>query len=99
MTLSAFVCRVIDFLIGVGDQLRNPGEEPQAQAEDAVGEEPQDAVGEELKPEEREPIIPFQQAGVEAIHGLDGQGPKEVGKDIQDRMTNSDAKIRSVIMS
>nr|GLL17100.1 notchless protein homolog [Ipomoea trifida] len=35
---------------------------------DAVGEEPQDAVGEELKPEEQEPIIPFQQAGVQAIH-------------------------------
>ena len=47
LTLSAFVGRVIDFLIGVGDQLQNPGEEPQAQAEDAVGEEPQDAVGEE----------------------------------------------------
>nr|GMD77924.1 hypothetical protein Iba_chr13cCG8030 [Ipomoea batatas] len=55
----------------------------------AVGEVPQDAVGEELEPEEQEPIIPFQQAGVEAIHGLDGQGPKEVGKDIQDGMTNS----------
>nr|GMD74335.1 hypothetical protein Iba_chr13aCG4300 [Ipomoea batatas] len=56
MTLSAFVGRVIDFLIGVGDQLRNPreepqakaeGEEPQAQVEDAVREEPQDSVGEE----------------------------------------------------
>nr|GMD74336.1 hypothetical protein Iba_chr13aCG4310 [Ipomoea batatas] len=56
MTLSAFVGRVIDFLIGVGDQLRNPreepqakaeGEEPQAQVEDAIREEPQDSVGEE----------------------------------------------------
>nr|GMD74337.1 hypothetical protein Iba_chr13aCG4320 [Ipomoea batatas] len=74
-TMWRISTRVIDFLIGVGDQLRNPREEPQAkvegeepQAQDVVGEEPQDAFGEELEPEEHEPIIPFQQAGVEAIH-------------------------------